>query len=327
MNPEEILNLAQSFMECRILQTAAQLNMFTVLAEKPLSAKQVANKIKADPRGTTYLLDAVAALGLLVKHDQTYRCGDSISHLLSADSPDSILPMVLHMSDLWDRWSHLPEIVKGGGSAREEFEFSRNGRELRSFIGAMHSIGAPLARQIVASVGAEASRNLLDIGGGSGTYTIAFLRAVPEIRATIFDLPEVIEMARERLKEEGLLNRTTLVAGSFYDDELPQGHDLILISAIIHSNSLEENLDLYRKAFQSLNSGGRILIRDHVMESDRVHPKEGAVFAINMLVGTSGGGCYTYEEIEAGLLQAGFERIRLLRKGEHMDAVVEAFKD
>jgi len=327
MNPEEILNLAQSFMECRILQTAAQLNMFTVLAEKPLSAKQVANKIKADPRGTTYLLDAVAALGLLVKHDQTYRCGDSISHLLSADSPDSILPMVLHMSDLWDRWSHLPEIVKGGGSAREEFEFSRNGRELRSFIGAMHSIGAPLARQIVASVGAEASRNLLDIGGGSGTYTIAFLRAVPEIRATIFDLPEVIEMARERLKEEGLLNRTTLVAGSFYDDELPQGHDLVLISAIIHSNSLEENLDLYKKAFQSLNSGGRILIRDHVMESDRVHPKEGAVFAINMLVGTSGGGCYTYEEIEAGLLQAGFERIRLLRKGEHMDAVVEAFKD
>jgi phospholipid N-methyltransferase len=326
MEPKEILNLAQSFMECRILHTAAELNLFTILAKKPLSAKEVADKIGGDARGTGFLLDAVAAIGLLTKHDQTYCCESSISQLLSADSPDSILPMVLHMSHLWGRWSYLPEIVKGGPTAREEFEFSRNPQELRAFIGAMHSIGAPLAKQIVASVDPEASRNLLDVGGGSGTYTISFLRAVPEMRATIFDLPEVIEMARERLKNEGLLDRTTLVPGSFYTDELPQGHDLVLISAIIHSNSLEENLDLYKKAFRSLNSGGRILIRDHVMEPDRVYPKDGAVFAINMLVGTSGGGCYMYEEIEAGLKEAGFTRIRLLRKGEHMDAVVEGFK-
>ncbi len=326
MKPEKILQLAQGFMECRILHAAAELNIFTVLAEKPLSAPEVADKIGGDPRATGFLLDAVAAIGLITKHDKTYRCETSISHLLSAGSPGSILPMVLHMSHLYSRWSHLPEIVKGGASTREEFDFSRNGQELRAFIGAMHSIGAPLAKQIVASVGPEASRNLLDIGGGSGTYTIAFLRAVPEMRATIFDLPEVIEMARERFTKEGLLDRTTLVAGSFYEDELPHGHDLVLISAIIHSNSLEENLDLYKKAFRALNSGGRILIRDHVMEPDRVHPKDGAVFAINMLVGTSGGGCYTYEEIEAGLLQAGFTRIRLFRQGEHMDAVVEAFK-
>jgi hypothetical protein len=136
----------------------------------------------------------------------------------------------------------------------------------------------------------------------------------------------VIEMARERLANEGLLSRVTLVAGSFYEDELPQGHDLALISAIIHSNSLEENLDLYKKTFRSLNPGGRLLIRDHVMAPDRIHPRDGAVFAINMLVGTSGGGCYTYEEIETGLLQAGFANVRLIRQGERMDAVVEAFK-
>ena len=225
-------------------------------------SREVADKIGIeDVRATAFLLDAVAAIGLLQKHDRTYLCENSISHLLSADSPDTILPMVLHMSHLWSRWSHLPEIVKGGTCARKEFEFSRNGQELRAFIGAMHSIGAPLARQIVASVGAEASRNLLDIGGGSGTYTIAFLRAVPEMRATIFDLPEVIEMAHERLKKEGLLDRTTLVPGSFYEDELPQGYDLVLISAIIDSNSLEENLDL-EKGFPGAEFRRRILIPD-----------------------------------------------------------------
>ena len=125
------------------------------------------------------------------------------------------------------------------------------------------------------------------MGGGPGTYTIAFLRAVPGMTATLFDLPDVIQMARERLESEGMIDRVTLIPGSYDDDELPQGHDLALLSAIIHSNSLDGNLELYRKVFRALKPGGRILIRDHVMEPDRTRPRDGAVFAINMLVGTS----------------------------------------
>jgi SAM-dependent methyltransferase len=234
--------------------------------------------------------------------------------------------MVLHMASLWPRWSRLTDIAKGIGAAKEEFIFSRRAEELRAFIGAMHVIGASMAKQIVAAVAPGTSRSLLDVGSGSGTYTIAFLRAVPEMKATLCDLPEVIEMARERLSREGLLDRTTLVAGSFHEQEFPDGHDLALISAIIHSNSPEQNLDLYRKVFRALKPGGRILIRDHVMDPDRIRPLDGAIFAINMLVGTSGGCTYTYEEIEAGLAQAGFTGIKLLRQGEHMDAVVEAHK-
>jgi ubiquinone/menaquinone biosynthesis C-methylase UbiE len=325
MTEKEVLQLAQSFMESRILHAAAELDVFTVLAQTPLSATEVAAQIGADARPLTVLLNAVAAIGLLAKRGQTYHCESSVARLLASDSHESILPMVLHMSHLWTRWAWLPDIAKGIPPSEDAFDFSRDTDELRAFIGAMHSIGAPLAQQIAAAVNPAASRAMIDVGGGSGTYTIAFLRAVPEMRATLFDLPEVIEMARERLQEEGLLDRTTLVPGSYYEDELPQGHDLALVSAIIHSNSPEENLNLYKKVFRSLNAGGRILVRDHVMEPDRIHPRDGAIFAINMLVGTTGG-TYTYEEIESGLSQAGFARIRLLRKGEHMDAVVEAFK-
>jgi hypothetical protein len=326
MTQEGILRLAQGFMESKILHSAAELDLFTILTQAPMSAREVAGRIGGDEQALSVLLDAVAAMGLLAKQGRKYQCERSVSQLLAEGSPNSILPMVLHMSSLWPRWSRLTGIAKGVPAAKEKFHFSRSAQELHSFIGAMHSIGAPLAKQIVAAVSPGASRALLDVGGGSGTYTIAFLRAVPEMRATLFDLPEVIEMAHERLNDEGLLDRTTLVAGSYHQDELPRGHDLALLSAIIHSNSPEENLELYRKAFRALNEGGRVLVRDHVMEPDRIHPRDGAIFAINMLVGTSGGGTYTYEEIEAGLSQAGFTRIRLLRHGEHMDAVVEGFK-
>jgi predicted O-methyltransferase YrrM len=146
------------------------------------------------------------------------------------------------------------------------------------------------------------------------------------MRATLFDKPEVVEIARQRLGKAGVLDRVTLVPGDFYRGQLPPGHDLAFISAIIHQNSPEQNVGLFRNVLRSLERGGRVVIRDHVMEPDRTRPKEGAVFAVNMLVSTAGGRTYTYEEIRACLEQAGFAKVRLLRKGEHMDALIEAFK-
>ena len=197
---------------------------------------------------------------------------------------------------------------------------------MRAFIGAMHVVAAPLAADIVNAVKPGQAKALIDVGGASGTYTLAFLHASPEMKATIFDRPEVIEMARDRIEKDGLLHRVTLAAGDFYKDELPSGHDLAFVSAIIHQNSPRQNLDLFSKIWRSLLSGGRIVVRDHVMEPDRIHPKDGAVFAVNMLMGTVGGGTYTFDEIREGLAEAGFTGIRLLKKGQRMDALIEAFK-
>jgi predicted O-methyltransferase YrrM len=302
------------------------MNLFTVLNSAPLSAQEVADRIGANLRALRVVLDALSAMGLLIKQGETYQCTNSASSILSKDGPNSVLPMVLHAAHLWERWTNLTDVVQGTLGSKDGDKPSRSPEELRAFIEAMHVIAAPRAQEIVAAADPGSAKALLDVGGASGTYTIAFLRAVPEMKATLFDKPEVIEMARERLSDAEMLDRTTLVPGDFYEDELPPGNDLAVVSAIIHQNSPGQNLDLFNKVFRSLNRGGRILIRDHVMEPDRIHPKEGAIFAVNMLLGTPGGRTYTFEEIRRGLIQAGFIRVRLLRKGEHMDALVEAFK-
>jgi hypothetical protein len=325
-SPEEVLRLSQNFMESRILLSGAELNLFTILNPTPLSAQEVASRIGADLRALTVLLDALSAMGLLVKKSETYQCANSVSPFLSEDAPNSVLPMVLHADHLWQRWSSLTDVVRSTIVSKGVVKPFRSPEELCAFIGAMHLIAAPRADEIVAATNPGSSKTLLDVGGASGTYTIAFLKAVPEMKATLFDKPEVVEMARERLKKAGMLDRVTLVPGDFYQDEFPYGHDLAFVSAIIHQNSPEQNLDLFIKVFRSLNRGGRILIRDHVMEPGRIHPKDGAIFAVNMLLGTPGGCTYTYEEIKTGLSQAGFTGIHLLKKGEHMDALVEALK-
>ncbi|MCX5834333.1 MAG: methyltransferase, partial [Deltaproteobacteria bacterium] len=275
VSQEDVLRVARNFMESRILLAGAELNLFTILSKSPHPAGEVANRTGADLRALTILLDALAAMGLLGKQGETYRCESPACELLSEDAPDSVLAMVLHAAHLWHRWSDLTKIVRGEDLSKKPSGSARSAEEMRAFIGAMHAVAAPQAERIIAAVEPGDARALIDVGGASGTYTIAFLRVVPGMKATLFDRPEVIGMARERLDREGMLDRVSLVAGDFYRDELPQGHDLAFVSAIIHQNSPGQNLSLFKKVFHSLNSGGRIVIRDHVMEPDRIHPEDG----------------------------------------------------
>ena len=314
---ETLLGMGRAFMESRVLLTGAELDLFTLAAAKPLSAEQMAGRIGADLRALTIVLDALAAMGLLIKENGTYQTSPSAVRMLSADSPASILPMIRHSADLWDRWGQLTHRV---AEPREKE------KSMRAFIGAMEVVGQTLAPRIVSLVGISDARRLLDVGGASGTYTIAFLEAEPQMRATLFDLPPVIDIARERLGAAGMLDRVTLVAGDYRKDPLPAGHDLAFVSAIIHQNSPAENMTMFRKIFAALEPGGRIVVRDHILSPDRTHPRSGALFAVNMLVGTEGGNSYTETEIRDALEQAGFTGVRIIHPDTRMDGLMEGFR-
>ncbi len=319
--PDPILRLSRAFMEARVLLSAAELDLFTQVARRPGTAADLAQARRWQVRPLTVLLDALVAMALLEKHEGVYFCPPEIAGKLSADSPDSLLASVLHAADLWENWSGLTALVAGGKpGAPTRLDY------VRAFIGAMHVTARHLAPRLVAAVNPAGARRLLDLGGASGTYTMAFLDAVPDLEATLFDLPDVIPLARERLEAAGYLDRVTLVPGDYLTNPLPGGHDLAWLSAVIHSNGPEENFALYRKVCGALVPGGRIIIRDHVMNPDRTGPRAGALFAINMLVATRAGGTYTFDEIADALRRAGFTDVRQLQTGDAMDALVEARK-
>jgi ubiquinone/menaquinone biosynthesis C-methylase UbiE len=190
----------------------------------------------------------------------------------------------------------------------------------------MDNVCAPIAADVVAAIGPPPFSHLLDVGGASGTWTIAFLQARPEATATIFDLPHVIPMAEQRIRAAGFAKRVRLVAGDFERDALPAGADLAWISAIIHQNSREQNRRLYSAVAFVLAPAGRVLIRDMIMKPSRTEPAVGALFAVNMLVGTPAGGTYTLEEIREDLDAAGFDQVQVLRSTEGMDSVIGAKK-
>ncbi|HAA02778.1 MAG TPA: hypothetical protein DCE18_05345 [Syntrophobacteraceae bacterium] len=316
---------ARGFMKSRVILTAAELGLFTRLEEKPCRAQELAQEKGFDVRATTRLLDCLVTLGLISKRDGVYQLAES-GALYSSHHPETILPMVLHMNRLWDTWSDLTEVVRTGGHADRDSGIQMGEEDWKAFIGAMHVVGRELSLIIAGEYDLSRFRRLLDIGGGSGTYTIAFLQQDSAMTAVIFDLEHVIPMAIERIAAEGLADRVDLVAGDFYQDELPTGCDLAFLSAIIHQNGPEENLGLYRKIYEALEPGGAVLIRDYLMDESRTVPPAGAMFAINMLVNTRAGDTYTFEEVKAQLEEAGFTEVKQIRICEGMDCLVEGLK-
>ncbi len=314
-----------AFMKSRVILTAAQLDIFTLLEGAPATSAGLAKHAGFNARALARVLDALTAFGLLNKEDGNYTLTES-GAFLSSRHPGSVLPMVLHMNRLWETWGDLTGIVRKGAKGKRRHASRMDAEILGAFIGAMDVVGRDLSMDIADFYDLSPFRRLLDIGGATGTYTISFLRKNPLMSATIFDLDAVIPMAQKKISSEGLSQRVDLVAGDFYKDELPGGHDLVLLSAIIHQNDDRENLDLYRKAYKALIPGGTVLIRDHIMDGSRTTPATGTLFAINMLVNTRGGSTYTFPEVKTCLEKAGFRDVKLLRTGDKMDCLVEGKK-
>lgn len=322
---ESILNLARGYQEACILAAAAEFDLFTRLADGGQTAEELAAAVQADVRATRYVLDALTALELLEKTGQRYRVPEQLAPLVTSGGPGSVLPMLQHQAACVRRWAQLSWAMKTGRPVEAEtIRGAEADRE--AFLEAMNCVSMPLLSGLIKALQPLRFSHLLDVGGASGTWTIAFLRAAPEATATIFDLPDALPLAKRRLAAEGLANRVHLVGGDFYEDPLPQGADLAWLGAIIHQNSREQNRALLAKVYEALAPGGQVVIRDVIMDPSRTRPVMGALFAIMMLLATDAGGTYTFEEVSEDLSATGFIDATLVRRGEFMDSLIRATK-
>ena len=323
---DDVLRMGRSYQEACVLLAAADLELIAAFGDQSLTAEEVAQQLGTDPRATTILLDALSAIGILEKAVSAYRVPADVRQLLTPDTPESVLAMLQHQGNCLRRWCQLPQVVQRGGPAEVQPSIRGADDDQEAFIKAMNVISGPVADDLVAELQPIEFEHLLDVGGASGTWTIAWLKATPNARATLVDLPDVIPLARERLDQAGLSDRVELVVADYLEDTFPAGADLAWVSAILHQNSRPENRVLFGKVRDALRPGGTILIRELVMDRSRTAPKSGALFAVNMLVGTAAGGTYSFEEMEEDLWAAGFADVALVRSDPWMSSVIRAKK-
>ena len=337
LNAFDRLRIASSgFQESCILTAAAELDLGTQILERSnnTTVADLTSALNLDFRALTVLLDALAGLGYFTKSAEGhYSVAEPYIEFFDSRHPATFVPMLRHMGGCLRSWSQLAHVVTNGTPAQRHASILGPEADNVSFILAMNSIGRTVANSMTADLKkhgvldfAKEKIRFLDIGGASGTYTLAFLETLPQAEGTIFDLPVAIREARRRFAGTPLESRVVFAEGDFYQNEFPTGFDFAWISAIIHQHGRNESQTLYEKAYRALSPGGRIAVRDFVMEPHRTAPTQGTLFGINMLVGTRNGMVYTFDEICADLTAAGFVNVRFAVPADTMSAVVVAEK-
>ena len=318
MKPEELsqrLNeIAGGFQASQLLFVAVRAGVFEKLME-PRTAEQVAAAFGWSPRGTRMLLDGLLALELVEKQDGIYQNAPISTACLVPGAPTDQRHILTHKANGWAGWGLLEEAVRTGTSALGPRD--RSQEDLRSFICGMADIARMSARSMLEAVDLAPYRRMLDVGGGPGAYSIAFMEAHSGLEATIFDVPDVIPIAREQVEAAGLRDRVSYREGDLTRDPFESGYDLVLVSNIIHSFSTGENQALIRKCFEALEPGGLLILKDFLLDPGRTGPPFGLIFAVHMLVHTEGGDTYTLDEAAAWTDAAGFQPGRVIELTPH----------
>jgi len=305
--PEEIRRLDQlsgGFQKAQILFAALRGEVFEQL-RKPVTASEVARRLQWSERGTEMLLDGLVAVELAGKSDGRYANLPVAEACLVEGARYDQRNILRHKANTWEAWTHLDEVIRAGHA--KVLEGNRAGDDLRDFILGMQNIARESAQGLVSAVDLSEFKHVLDLGGGPATFSITFLNAHPRMRATLFDFPEVIEIARDQVHAAGLDARFGYREGDMTKNEIGAGYDLILISNIIHSLGRRENQAVIRKCHAALTPGGMLIVKDFLLDDDRGGPAFSFIFALHMLALTENGGTYSRKEVASWTAAAGFQ--------------------
>ena len=319
--PDDLTRMVRGYQESRILLTAVELDVFTAVGEGATAAT-VATRCGTDRRATELLLNALVALGVIRLAGDCYANGPAAGQFLVAGAPDDARIALRHNLSLWNTWSSLTDAVRVGHTALRPEMRDRDDDWTVPFIAAMHRGASARAPQVVEAVGAARVRRMLDVGGGSGAYSIAFARANPELVAVVLDLPTVLPIADGHIGDAGLSRRISTRAGDLRRDDFGSGYDLVFLSSICHMLGPDGNRDLLARSARALGPGGRVVVQDFILEPERTGPRQAVLFAINMLVGTEEGSTYSEAEYASWLTAAGLSDVRRIRLKGPADLMV-----
>jgi hypothetical protein len=310
-NPGTLLELSGSYWQAFTLHTGVKLDLFTLLGDGSMTAGQVAGLLKSDQRGTGLLMNALTAMGLLEKTEETYRSSAAARRFLHRNSEKYIGHMILHHHHLTDTWARMDEAVKSGRPLDSRNSAGQD-RRREAFLMGMYVIASQQAPQIASEMDLDNRKSLLDLGGGPGTYAIHFCKHNPKLNAVVYDLPTTQPFAEKTIDAHGLSDRIAFVPGNFVQEEIPGRYDVVWISHILHAESPEVCDRIIEKAVRASASGGLLLIHEFILDNTMDSPLFPALFALNMLQGTDAGQSYSERQLRQMLERAGVSEIRRL---------------
>lgn len=326
-NFDEFRDALSGYRLPRLLLAALELDLFTAIGERTWTVRGLAKETKLSERGLAILCRNLAMSGLLRKNGEHYRNSRLAATALNAGHAAYRGDYLELMKNHWADWLRLLESVRSGLPIDHDVPDSPDYR--RRFTWAMHHRTLETAPAIAAQLDLSRARTLLDLGGGPGTYAMAFLAKNPRLRATVCDREAALEVAKEIADTHKAGKRLSYLPLDFTMDLIPGAYDVVWYSNVLHIYSPADNQAVFRRAKAALNPGGRLLIQDAFLhDREGLFPAEASLFAVSMLLFTKEGNTYTVADTTRWLKDAGFGRIRPVQIKAEMedweDGILEA---
>jgi SAM-dependent methyltransferase len=309
ITPDSIFQVATGFMASKHLFVANELGLFAQLAEGPTTLDELAQRIDTPRRTIRIVADAMVALGFLDRQADRYQNGPVAATFLSGQTPADLRPFLR----LWNyisypAWMQLEEAIRTGQGVVGYLDETDEKRS-QIFSEGVEAITAGIAMALASSYDFSPHQRLLDLGGGTGSFLLAVLRAFGRLKATLFELPAVAAIARQQLSKTPFEGQVEVVQGDFFKDPIPPGHDVVLIANVMHLLSPEHNLELLRRTRERVPEGARLLLVDFWTDPTHTQPTFAALMAGEFLLVTGEGDVYSEEEVLTWLKSSGWKFI------------------
>lgn len=287
-----ILDQSIAFTKSRVLLTAYELDIFTLIGENARSAKEIADEISANHNGVERLMNALVAMELLEKIGRKFRNSKASYTLLVRGNPH-YMSNLNHMNFMWDRWTDLTEAVRLGTAIKPVPIYERSEKQINDLMASAHWRDNLFAPELVKMIDLSNVETILDLGCGTGAISMELIKQNPLIHLTLFDYPCIIERTHQHIERKSLGSQISVLKGDITKDDFGKGYDMVLISQVLHRFSVWENLNTLRKVFDALNPGGTVVIHEYLLSESRDKPALAALFSLNMLVTTDTGDVIT----------------------------------
>jgi precorrin-6B methylase 2 len=302
----ERLRSESSYWRSCILITAAQLDLFGWIGKQEKSPRAAARHFGGDASGWAIFLDALCGMGLMRKRGEKVSNAPFSWRYLSGTGNSSLLPNF----DAWDLWGGLASTLRTGKRPKTQKPFISDRAQAKRLLFGLHLHAQEIAPHLIEKLPLQGCRTLLDVGGGLGTFAVAFCRRYPCLRATVVEHPNILPLARRAVRDAGMATRVQVIGLDFSREALPRGFDTIFVSNVLHAHGVAENRSLLAALHRCLNPRGQLILREVFMSRDRIAPEWGTLFSVSLLLHTPQGRCYALDEIVGWLRQAGFSRVK-----------------
>lgn len=320
--PEPIMKIAMGFMAAKHLFTASAIGLFEALAAGPATIEDIALEIDIPPRTLGIVAAAMVSLKMIERLDDRFQNTAVAAAFLSgsAGAPD-LRPMLRFFDQIsYPTWATLEKAVRTGQGQTKFSGFSEQEQEI--FSRGVESFTAAAAMALPISYEFGRHRRVLDIGGGTGSFLLAVLRKHVNLEGTLFELPGACSAARKRIADTPERPRINIVAGDFFKDPLPEGHDVLVVANTAHVLSAAHNVELLKSMRFRVSRGARLLMVDLWTDATYSDPPTAPLMSGEFLVISGEGQAYSEQDADRWLGQSGWRKVERRPLAGHTSLIV-----